>query len=112
MAMDQSLTRWSPKTINPPLRRRPVVGIYATKSGRRLILMWNYRGGGSAGHEEGCMPGADSAAAAAAYAPPAEPAFRRRREIGAASARSLLLTVLGEFVLPGGRSVWTATFLE
>jgi len=58
------------------------------------------------------MPGADSAAAAAAYAPPAEPAFRRRREIGAASARSLLLTVLGEFVLPGGRSVWTATFLE
>lgn len=41
-----------------------------------------------------------------------EPRFRRRRELGAASARSLLLTVLGEFVLPGGRPVWTATFLR
>ena len=59
------------------------------------------------------MPDADGAATA----PPAEaagtagPAFRRRRELGAASARSLLLTVLGEFVLPRGRPVWTATFL-
>jgi phenylacetic acid degradation operon negative regulatory protein len=43
---------------------------------------------------------------------PAEPEFRRRRELGAASARSLLLTVLGEFVLPAGRPVWTAAFLE
>ena len=43
-------------------------------------------------------------------APPA-PGFHRRREIGAASARSLLLTVLGEFVLPAGRPVWTAAFL-
>ena len=33
-------------------------------------------------------------------------------ELGAASARSLLLTVLGEFVLPGGRPVWTSTLLE
>ncbi|MEU5878631.1 PaaX family transcriptional regulator C-terminal domain-containing protein [Spirillospora sp. NPDC047279] len=41
-----------------------------------------------------------------------EPAFRRRREIGAASARSLLLTVLGEFVLPAGRPVWTSAFLD
>jgi phenylacetic acid degradation operon negative regulatory protein len=40
------------------------------------------------------------------------PQFRRRRELGAASARSLLLTVLGEFVLPGGEPVWTATFLR
>ncbi|HEU5161267.1 MAG TPA: PaaX family transcriptional regulator C-terminal domain-containing protein [Streptosporangiaceae bacterium] len=47
----------------------------------------------------------------AAVAPPTEPAFRRRRELGAASARSLLLTLLGEFVLPAGRAVWTATFL-
>ncbi|MCW2919801.1 MAG: putative regulatory protein [Actinomycetia bacterium] len=46
-----------------------------------------------------------------AYAPP-EPEFRRRREIGAASARSLLLTLLGEFVLPTGRPVWTSTFLH
>lgn len=41
-----------------------------------------------------------------------EPAFQRRREIGAASARSLLLTVLGEFVLPDGEPVWTAAFLD
>ncbi|HEY8482231.1 MAG TPA: PaaX family transcriptional regulator C-terminal domain-containing protein [Spirillospora sp.] len=40
------------------------------------------------------------------------PAFRRRRELGAASARSLLLTVLGEFVLPAGEPVWTTTFLR
>ncbi|TMQ90892.1 PaaX family transcriptional regulator [Actinomadura soli] len=33
-------------------------------------------------------------------------------ELGAASARSLLLTVLGEFVLPGGEPVWTAAFLR
>ena len=45
-------------------------------------------------------------------AAPAEPEFRRRRELGAASARSLLLTVLGEFVLPGGEPVWTAAFLR
>lgn len=45
-------------------------------------------------------------------AEPAEPQFRRRRELGAASARSLLLTVLGEFVLPAGEPVWTATFLR
>lgn len=40
------------------------------------------------------------------------PEFRRRRELGAASARSLLLTVLGEFVLPGREPVWTAAFLR
>jgi phenylacetic acid degradation operon negative regulatory protein len=34
-----------------------------------------------------------------------------RREIGAASARSLLLTVLGEFVLPAGEPVWTSAFI-
>lgn len=36
----------------------------------------------------------------------------RRQELGAASARSLLLTVLGEFVLPDGRAVWTATLID
>jgi len=41
-----------------------------------------------------------------------EPEFRRRRELGAASARSLLLTVLGEFVLPADRPVWTSAFLR
>jgi phenylacetic acid degradation operon negative regulatory protein len=40
------------------------------------------------------------------------PFVTRRQELGAASARSLLLTVLGEFVLPSGRSVWTSTLLE
>ncbi|HEY3686228.1 MAG TPA: PaaX family transcriptional regulator C-terminal domain-containing protein [Streptosporangiaceae bacterium] len=35
-----------------------------------------------------------------------------RRELGAAGARSLLLTVLGEFALPAGRPVWTAAFLR
>lgn len=36
----------------------------------------------------------------------------RRRELGSASARSLLLTVLGEFVHPRGASVWTGTLVE
>ena len=39
------------------------------------------------------------------------PFVTRRQELGAASARSLLLTVLGEFVLPGGRPVWTSALL-
>ena len=40
------------------------------------------------------------------------PVVTRRQELGAASARSLLLTVLGEFVLPAGRPVWTATLID
>jgi phenylacetic acid degradation operon negative regulatory protein len=40
------------------------------------------------------------------------PFVTRRQELGAASARSLLLTVLGEFVLPNGRAVWTSSLLE
>lgn len=36
----------------------------------------------------------------------------RRRETGAASARSLLLTVLGEFVLPGGEPAWTGALVS
>lgn len=36
----------------------------------------------------------------------------RRREVGSASARSLLLTVLGEFVHPRNKPVWTATLIE
>jgi phenylacetic acid degradation operon negative regulatory protein len=39
------------------------------------------------------------------------PFVTRRQELGAASARSLLLTVLGEFVLPAGRPVWTSTLI-
>lgn len=36
----------------------------------------------------------------------------RRRETGSASARSYLLTVLGEFGLPRDEPVWTATVLD
>ncbi|MDN5759623.1 MAG: PaaX family transcriptional regulator [Tomitella sp.] len=36
----------------------------------------------------------------------------RRSGLGGASARSLLLTVLGEFVYPRGTEVWTSTLLE
>ena len=36
----------------------------------------------------------------------------RRRELGAASAGSLLLTVLGEFVLPAGEPVWTSALIR
>jgi phenylacetic acid degradation operon negative regulatory protein len=40
------------------------------------------------------------------------PALSRRRELGATSARSLLLTVLGEFVLPRGEPVWTQVLVD
>ncbi|MCW2843858.1 MAG: PaaX family transcriptional regulator [Nocardioides sp.] len=36
----------------------------------------------------------------------------RRRDVGTASARSLLLTVLGEFVHPRHSKVWTATLVQ
>src|SRR4051794_31339864 len=39
------------------------------------------------------------------------PFVTRRQELGTASARSLLLTVLGEFVLPAGRPLWTSTLI-
>ena len=41
-----------------------------------------------------------------------EPVVTRRQELGAASARSLLLTILGEFVLPVGGPVWTAALID
>ena len=41
-----------------------------------------------------------------------EPVVTRRQELGAASARSLLLTILGEFVLPAGAPVWTAALID
>ena len=41
----------------------------------------------------------------------AVPSSTRREQTGAASARSLLLTVFGEYVLPQGRPVWTSTLL-
>jgi phenylacetic acid degradation operon negative regulatory protein len=40
-----------------------------------------------------------------------EQALPRRRELGPSSARSLLFTVLGEYVLPGREPVWTGTLV-
>jgi phenylacetic acid degradation operon negative regulatory protein len=40
------------------------------------------------------------------------PALSRRREVGEASARSLLITVLGEYVLPRATPVWTAVLVQ
>ena len=40
------------------------------------------------------------------------PALSRRHAAGAESARGLLFTVLGEFVLPTGGSAWTSVFIE
>jgi phenylacetic acid degradation operon negative regulatory protein len=48
----------------------------------------------------------------AAETVPAHPALSRRRELGATSARSLLLTVLGEFVLPRDDAVWTQVLID
>lgn len=39
------------------------------------------------------------------------PSFTRRQQTGASSARSLLLTVLGEYVRPAGVPVWTSVLL-
>lgn len=44
--------------------------------------------------------------------PSAHPALSRRRELGTTSARSLLLTVLGEFVLPADEPVWTSVLIR
>src|SRR5215468_7349490 len=41
----------------------------------------------------------------------AKPAPGRRPRLGTASARSTLLTVLGEFVHPRGQGVWTSTLV-
>jgi phenylacetic acid degradation operon negative regulatory protein len=40
------------------------------------------------------------------------PTLSRRHASGAESARGLLFTVLGEFVLPHGGSVWTSTIID
>ncbi|WP_344864299.1 PaaX family transcriptional regulator [Amycolatopsis ultiminotia] len=40
------------------------------------------------------------------------PKVSRRREVSHASARSLLMTVLGEYVLPRDRPVWTSILVE
>jgi phenylacetic acid degradation operon negative regulatory protein len=40
------------------------------------------------------------------------PSMSRRHAAGAESARGLLLTVLGELVLPAGGSAWTSAFID
>ncbi|MFL6145752.1 MAG: PaaX family transcriptional regulator C-terminal domain-containing protein [Labedaea sp.] len=40
------------------------------------------------------------------------PVVSRRREVGEGSARSLLMTVLGEFVLPREEPAWTSTLVD
>jgi phenylacetic acid degradation operon negative regulatory protein len=40
------------------------------------------------------------------------PVLSRRREVSHTSARSLLMTLLGEFVLPRGEPVWTAVLVD
>ncbi|MFE9438372.1 PaaX family transcriptional regulator C-terminal domain-containing protein [Streptomyces sp. NPDC006602] len=40
------------------------------------------------------------------------PVVSRRREVGDASARSLLMTMLGEYVLPMGAPVWTSALVN
>ncbi|WP_030939758.1 PaaX family transcriptional regulator C-terminal domain-containing protein [Streptomyces sp. NRRL S-646] len=42
----------------------------------------------------------------------ARPVVSRRREVGDTSARSLLMTLLGEYVLPRDRPVWTSALVE
>lgn len=41
-----------------------------------------------------------------------QPSMSRRHAAGAESARGLLFTVLGEFVLPSGGTAWTASLIE
>ncbi|MCQ4080793.1 PaaX family transcriptional regulator [Streptomyces sp. RB6PN25] len=49
---------------------------------------------------------------AARPADEARPKVSRRREVGHTSARSLLATILGEYVLPRDRPVWTSALVE
>ncbi|MEU6355279.1 PaaX family transcriptional regulator C-terminal domain-containing protein [Streptomyces sp. NPDC047072] len=42
----------------------------------------------------------------------ARPVVSRRREVGEVSARSLLMTLLGEYVLPKGAPVWTSALVD
>jgi phenylacetic acid degradation operon negative regulatory protein len=50
--------------------------------------------------------------ASPAPAPSPAPALSRRREVGEASARSLLTTVLGEYVLLRGEPIWTSVLVQ
>jgi len=58
------------------------------------------------------MPGTADPIPRVGSAAPSQPALSRRHAAGAPSARGLLFTVLGEYVLPGGGAVWTATVIS
>ena len=45
-------------------------------------------------------------------AAPSAPTISRRHAAGSDSARGLLFTVLGEFVLPAGGTAWTSSFID
>jgi phenylacetic acid degradation operon negative regulatory protein len=60
---------------------------------------------------EGLVP-AGAGLAGAVPAGDGAPLLSRRHAAGAGSARGLLFTVLGEFVLPTGGSAWTSAFIE
>jgi phenylacetic acid degradation operon negative regulatory protein len=62
------------------------------------------------GDPEGARAMADEEAETAPGA--AVPSYSRRQQTGTRSARSLLLTVLGEYVLPSGAAVWTSALLR
>jgi phenylacetic acid degradation operon negative regulatory protein len=57
---------------------------------------------------------ADQALAGAESVPASDgrPRLTRRQAAGGETARGLLLTVLGEFVLPSGGSAWTSAFID
>ncbi len=44
--------------------------------------------------------------------PAVSPAISRRHAVGAASARGLLFTILGEYVLPAGGCAWTSAIIQ
>jgi phenylacetic acid degradation operon negative regulatory protein len=53
-----------------------------------------------------------SATVSPPVSPTVSPTVSRRHAAGAESARGLLFTVLGEFVLPSGGSAWTSAFID
>jgi phenylacetic acid degradation operon negative regulatory protein len=61
---------------------------------------------------ERTAPGVTLAVGDALLAGDGGPLLSRRHAAGAGSARGLLFTVLGEFVLPTGGSAWTSAFIE
>jgi phenylacetic acid degradation operon negative regulatory protein len=70
------------------------------------------RGVRQAARETGYGAKEETMATPAPLAPDPLPALSRRHAAGADSARGLLFTVLGEFVLPTGGSAWTSAFIE